>query len=204
MIPTEVRNMTSIIEKQAEAPIPTPWGVFHVIAFSNRAEDWMPHLALVHENCDVAQPVLTRIHSECITGDLFGSTRCECGEQLEKSMEMTAKAGGIILYLRQEGRGIGIINKLKAYNLQDVGYNTIEANEHLHLPIDARSYDVAVQMLQSIGVRQIKLLTNNPEKIEALDHSPIDILERVPLIVDPKPENVEYLRTKRRDMGHLI
>lgn len=199
-----IENNTITIKKQAEAPIPTLWGVFNMIAFSGESDDWMPHFALVHENFDPTQPVLTRVHSECITGDLFGSARCECGEQLHKSMELTAKAGGIVLYLRQEGRGIGIINKLKAYNLQDLGYNTIEANEHLHLPIDARSYDVAVQMLQTIGVSQIRLLTNNPEKIEAIDHSPIQVVERVPLIVDPKPENVEYLRTKKRDMGHLI
>lgn len=164
----------------------------------------MPHLALVHEDFDPAHPVLIRIHSECITGDLFGSARCECGEQLHKSMELTGKAGGIVLYLRQEGRGIGIINKLKAYNLQDLGYNTIEANEHLHLPVDARTYDVAVQMLQAIGVGQIRLLTNNPGKIEAFDNSPVEVVERIPLVVDPKPENLEYLRTKQREMGHLI
>lgn len=199
-----IHNDKIVIEKQAEAPIPTPWGLFNMIAFSGKSDDWMPHLALVHEKMDPAKPVLTRIHSECITGDLFGSARCECGEQLHKSMELTAKAGGIVLYLRQEGRGIGIINKLKAYNLQDLGYNTIEANEHLHLPIDARSYDVAVKMLQAIGVKQIRLLTNNPEKIEAIDHSPVEVVEQLPLIMDPKPENIEYLRTKKRDMGHWI
>ncbi|WP_233752770.1 GTP cyclohydrolase II [Flavilitoribacter nigricans] len=199
-----IKNNTITIKKQAEAPIPTPWGLFNMIAFSGKSDDWMPHFALVHEHFDPDHPVLTRVHSECITGDLFGSARCECGEQLHKSMELTAQAGGIVLYLRQEGRGIGIINKLKAYNLQDLGDNTIEANEHLHLPIDARSYDVAVQMLQTIGVRQIRLLTNNPAKIEAIEHSPIEMLEIVPLIIDPKPENVEYLRTKKRDMGHLI
>lgn len=199
-----IENSTITIKKQAEASIPTPWGVFNMIAFSGEADDWMPHFALVHENLDPNQPVLTRVHSECITGDLFGSARCDCGEQLHNSMELTAKAGGVVLYLRQEGRGIGIINKLKAYNLQDLGYNTIEANEHLHLPIDARSYDVAVQMLQAIGIKQIRLLTNNPGKIEAIDLSSIEVVERVPLMIDPKPENVEYLRTKKRDMGHLI
>jgi GTP cyclohydrolase II len=199
-----IKNNRITIEKQAEAPIPTPWGLFNMIAFSGKSDDWMPHLAMVHENFDPDQPVLTRIHSECITGDLFGSARCECGEQLHKSMELTAQAGGIVLYLRQEGRGIGIINKLKAYNLQDLGYNTIEANEHLHLPIDGRTYDVAIQMLQAIGVRKMRLLTNNPDKIEAMDHSLIEVVEIVPLIMDPKPENVEYLRTKKRHMGHLI
>lgn len=200
----EVSNKITDIKKQAEATIPTPWGVFNMIAFSGQEDDWMPHLALVHEDFDPSRPVLTRIHSECITGDLFGSARCECGEQLHKSMELTAKAGGIVLYLRQEGRGIGIINKLKAYKLQDMGYNTIEANLQLHLPIDGRSYEVAVQMLQSLGVKKIRLLTNNPEKIEAIDQSPVDVIERLPLVIDPKPENVEYLRTKQEDMGHFI
>ncbi|MCB0631929.1 MAG: GTP cyclohydrolase II, partial [Lewinella sp.] len=200
----EASNKVVDIKKQAEASIPTPWGVFNMIAFSGREDDWMPHLAMVHENFDPSQPVLTRIHSECITGDLFGSARCECGEQLHKSMELTAQAGGIVLYLRQEGRGIGIINKLKAYNLQDLGYNTIEANLQLHLPIDARSYEVAVQMLQSVGVSKIRLLTNNPEKIEAIDQSPVEVVERISLVIDPRPENVEYLRTKQRDMGHFI
>lgn len=204
MKPIKAIHRSISVEKQAEAPIPTPWGVFNLIAFSGKADDWMPHLALVHERFDPTAPVLTRIHSECMTGDLFGSARCECGEQLHKSMELTAKAGGIILYLRQEGRGIGLINKLKAYNLQDMGYNTIEANQLLHLPVDARTYEVAVQMLLHIGVERIRLLTNNPDKIAALESSPIEVTERIPLIVDPKPENLEYLRTKQRDMGHWI
>lgn len=200
----EALNKFIDIKKQAEAAIPTPWGVFNMIAFSGSEDDWMPHLALVHEHFDPSQPVLTRIHSECITGDLFGSARCECGEQLHKSMELTAKARGIVLYLRQEGRGIGIINKLKAYNLQDLGYNTIEANLQLHLPIDARSYEVAVQMLESIGVSRIRLLTNNPDKIEAIDQSPVEVVERIPLVIDPRPENENYLRTKQEEMGHFI
>lgn len=184
--------------------IPTPWGVFRMIAFAMDESDWMPHIAMVHEDYNPKEPVLTRVHSECITGDLFGSRRCDCGEQLAKAMEMTAKEGGIVLYLRQEGRGIGIINKLKAYNLQDLGLNTIDANVHLGLEVDARQYGVAIEMLQALNVSQIKLLTNNPDKIEAFENSPIKILKRVPIIIDPNDDNLGYLKTKAESMGHLF
>lgn len=189
---------------QAEAIIPTPWGNFNMIAFSERPDDWMPHLALVHEKTDRNAPVLTRLHSECITGDLFGSMRCDCGEQLIKSLDMIAQQGGIVLYLRQEGRGIGIINKLKAYNLQDKGLNTIAANVHLGLEIDARHYDIALEMLEILDITRIRLLTNNPEKIEAFDHSSVLVTDRVPLVIEPHESNAEYLRTKQREMGHLF
>lgn len=192
------------IKEQAQAIIPTPWGVFNMIAFANDASDWMPHLAMVHENFDPSEAVLTRMHSECITGDLFGSKRCDCGDQLNTAMELTAKEGGIVLYLRQEGRGIGIINKLKAYNLQDLGLNTIDANVHLGLEVDARQYDVAIDMLVSLGVKKINLLTNNPEKIEAFENSSIEIEKRVPLIIPPNEDNMGYLRTKAEEMGHLF
>ncbi|GJM34317.1 MAG: hypothetical protein DHS20C18_33180 [Saprospiraceae bacterium] len=194
---------THIVE-QAEALIPTPWGLFRMIAFSEGRDDWMPHLAMVHENFDPSKPVLTRIHSECITGDLFGSRRCDCGEQLHKSMEMTAAQGGVVLYLRQEGRGIGIINKLEAYNLQDKGLNTIDANLHLGLEVDARQYGIALDMLQSLGIEAIHLLTNNPEKIEAFEHSPVEVLSRQALIIEPNDDNREYLKTKETGMGHLF
>lgn len=193
-----------IMQKQAEALIPTPWGNFNMVAFSDRSDDWMPHLALVHEDIDKTKPVLTRIHSECITGDLFGSKRCDCGEQLAKALEMTAAESGIVLYLRQEGRGIGIINKLKAYNLQDLGLNTVDANLHLGLEVDARQYGTAVEMLRMLEVRKIRLLTNNPDKIEAFDHSEVEVIARVPLIIEPQDENIDYLKTKQRDMGHLF
>lgn len=192
------------IQRQAEALIPTPWGNFNMIAFSSDAQDWMPHLALVHENFTPNQPTLLRIHSECITGDLFGSKRCDCGEQLHSALEQTAAARGVVLYLRQEGRGIGIINKLKAYQLQDLGLNTIDANVHLGLEIDARQYDVAIAMLKVLNIQQIRLLTNNPDKVEALENSDIDILERVPLIITPQKENLGYLKTKQDKMGHLF
>lgn len=197
-------NKKNRLKKQAEALIPTPWGNFNLIAFAAGQDDWMPHLALVHEHFDPSKPVLTRIHSECITGDLFGSKRCDCGEQLHKALEMTAAEGGLVLYLRQEGRGIGIINKLKAYNLQDLGFNTVDANLHLGLEVDARQYDTAIEMMEALGIKQIRLLTNNPDKIEAIDHSEIEIVNREPLVVQPRRENINYLLTKQENMGHLF
>jgi 3,4-dihydroxy 2-butanone 4-phosphate synthase/GTP cyclohydrolase II len=199
-----VKKISRIIQKQAEAVIPTPWGNFNMIAFSEEASDWMPHLALVHEDFDRTKPVLVRIHSECITGDLFGSKRCDCGEQLDKALELTAAKGGMVLYLRQEGRGIGLINKLKAYKLQDNGLNTMDANVHLGLEVDARQYDVAIKMLEHLRVKKICLLTNNPEKIEAFESSDITIVERVPLIIEPNEDNLNYLKTKADDMGHMF
>lgn len=184
--------------------IPTPWGKFRMLAYATKPDEWMPHLALIHENCRIDQPVFTRLHSECLTGDLFGSYRCDCGEQLHLAMTMAADKGGIVLYLRQEGRGIGIINKLKAYRLQDQGLNTIDANLHLGLQVDARQYDIAIHILRDLGVEQVHLLTNNPDKIEAFEDSGIEIVSRVPIITLPKDENFEYLKTKQVDMGHLF
>ena len=193
-----------MIARQAEAVIPTPWGSFNMIAYSAHSDDWMPHIAMVHEDFNPSEPVLVRIHSECMTGDLFGSKRCDCGEQLDKAMDMTAARGGILIYLRQEGRGIGLINKLKAYNLQDTGLDTIDANIHLGLEVDARHYDLAVEILKDLNVRAICLLTNNPNKIEAIEKSSIEIVKRVPLIIEPKAENWNYLHTKQKYMGHLL
>lgn len=193
------------MKKQAEAIIPTPWGEFNMIAFADKEEEWMPHLALVHKSCDItAGPVLTRVHSECITGDLFSSKRCDCGEQLAIAMKMAADQGGLVLYLRQEGRGIGIINKLKAYNLQDSGLNTVDANLHLGLETDAREYNIAVEMLTSLGIDKIRLLTNNPDKIEAFEKGPVTVTDRVPIIVKPNEDNLGYLKTKQDEMGHMF
>ena len=192
------------IKRQAEALIPTPWGNFRMLAYAESAEEGMPHIALVHEDFDPQEPALVRVHSECITGDLFGSKRCDCGEQLHYAFQQIAEAKGIMLYLRQEGRGIGIINKLKAYQLQDKGLNTIDANIHLGLEVDARQYGIAVAMLQDLDVTQLHLLTNNPEKINALDQSVVEVVSRVPIIIPPKAENEGYLRTKQQDMGHLF
>lgn len=197
-------NIHNTFRKQAEAFIPTPWGNFTMMAFSEDPNDWMPHVALVHEGADLSQPVLTRLHSECLTGDLFHSKRCDCGDQLLKSLDLISENHGILLYLRQEGRGIGLINKLKAYNLQDLGLNTVDANVHLGLEIDARDYSIGVEMLTQIGVEQVHLLTNNPDKIEALENSPIRVVSRVPLVMPPKEENINYLKTKREAMGHLF
>ncbi|MBI5915046.1 MAG: GTP cyclohydrolase II [Bacteroidetes bacterium] len=192
------------MQRQVQAFLPTDWGNFNIIAYAGSADDLTPHVALVHENLDPARPVLVRIHSECMTGDLFHSRRCDCGEQLDKALEMAAREGGAVIYLRQEGRGIGLINKLKAYNLQDQGFNTANANTHLGFEVDARQYGLAVEILNDLGIRQIRLLTNNPLKIEAIEHSGIEIVSREPLVIEPKKENAAYLRTKREVMGHLL
>ena len=192
------------MQKQVEANIPTPWGQFLMKAYSTDLEDRMPHLALVHESFDPGRPTLVRIHSECLTGDLFGSKRCDCGEQLERALELAAAEGGVVIYLRQEGRGIGLINKLKAYNLQDEGLNTADANTHLGFEIDDRGYEDAVAILEDLNVRSIRLLTNNPEKIRAIENSRLRLLERVPLIIKASQENVVYLNTKKDLMGHLL
>lgn len=193
------------MKEQARATIPTPYGNFYMIAFSDDSDDWMPHIAMMHESCDTSQAVVTRIHSECITGDLFGSRRCDCGEQLDAALNQAAQKGGIVLYLRQEGRGIGIINKLKAYNLQDTGLDTIDANLHLGLAIDGRTYDTAINMLQTLGVKKIHLLTNNPEKLHAIEESPlIEVVSRIPLVIPAHEDNHGYLHTKAAKMGHLF
>lgn len=184
--------------------IPTPWGNFRMFAYTDNPNDWMPHLALVHEGFDPTKPVVVRIHSECITGDLFGSKKCDCGEQLHLALQMIADNKGILLYLRQEGRGIGIINKLKAYRLQEQGFDTIDANLHLGLEVDARQYDVAVSMLHDLEVREIELLTNNPDKIDAFEQSDISIRKRIPIVIQPQKENTDYLRVKQTSMGHLF
>lgn len=192
------------MQRQVEAFLPTDWGNFNILAFADSPNDPVPHLAMVHEHLDVSGPVLVRIHSECMTGDVFHSRRCDCGEQLEKALELAAQQGGIVIYLRQEGRGIGLINKLKAYNLQDTGLNTADANTHLGFEVDARHYGVAVNILNDLGIRQIKLLTNNPLKMEALQAAGIEVVGREPLVIKPKKENADYLRTKQELMGHLL
>lgn len=192
------------MKRQVEAKMPTEWGTFRMIAYSDEKGEKMPHIAMVHQDMDAAQPVLVRMHSECITGDLFHSQRCDCGEQLEEAMRLAAEQNGMVIYLRQEGRGIGIINKLHAYNLQDQGLNTIDANVHLGLEIDGRDYQIAIEIMQDLGLNKIHLLTNNPLKIEAIDESPIEVMSRVPLIIPPKEGNHGYLKTKKDQMGHLL
>ncbi len=190
--------------KQSATHLPTKWGNFKIIAYADSANEKSPHFAMVHESHQDKQSVLVRIHSECLTGDLFGSKRCDCGEQLDTALKMAAEQGGIVIYLRQEGRGIGIINKLKAYNLQDQGLDTIEANVHLGLDIDSRKYAEAIYILEDLKVESIRLLTNNPLKIEAIDQSKIILENRVSLIIPAQLENEKYLKTKQDAMGHLL
>ena len=192
------------LEAQGAAKIPTPFGLFQMVAFAQVPDDPMPNLALIAEGSDFSRPVLLRMHSECITGDLFHSYRCDCGEQLDEALRRTSEAGGVVLYLRQEGRGIGIINKLKAYGLQDHGADTVEANTLLGLPVDNRNYASALQMIAQLGITRVRLLTNNPLKVEAFAKTGIEVVERVPLEIAKRPENERYLNTKRDEMGHQI
>ena len=195
-------------ERQGAARIPTPHGTFEVVAYAAAPDDPMPNLALVAEGTDFddqdAKPPLVRLHSECLTGDIFHSLRCDCGEQLERALARTGAEGGVVLYLRQEGRGIGIINKLSAYRLQDDGADTVEANRLLGLPVDSRDYGTAVAMARELGLRRIRLMTNNPLKVEAFAGSGIEVVERVPIEIAKRPENERYLNTKRDEMGHRI
>lgn len=192
------------VRRQAAARLPTRYGEFTILAYTSDLDEGV-HLALVKGTWDAEIPVLTRIHSECLTGDVLGSLRCDCGDQLTAAMPLIAEAGrGVLVYVRQEGRGIGLLNKIKAYTLQDDGKDTVEANELLGFPPDAREYSVAAQILSDLGVRRIRVLTNNPSKRSALEDFGIEIVERVPLEVRPQPENVRYLQTKREKLGHLL
>lgn len=192
------------MQRQAEAPIPTLYGQFNMLVYAEKSTERMPHIALVSEGFDPSKPVAVRIHSECITGDVFASRRCDCGEQLVGSLHIAAERGGVVIYLRQEGRGIGLINKLKAYNLQDLGLNTADANTHLGFDVDARQYDAAIYILQDLGIQQVELITNNPAKVEALRRSPVEVTGRIPLIIPPQPDSRFYLQTKQDLMGHLL
>lgn len=175
-----------------------------MIAYADSPAERMPHLAFVAEGFDPRRPVPVRIHSECMTGDVFGSRRCDCGEQLDAAFRMAAEDGGVVIYLRQEGRGIGLINKLKAYRLQDGGLNTAEANTHLGFDVDARQYECAVFILQELGIQQVELMTNNPDKVRALQKSPIRVVGRIPVVIEPSDENRQYLETKQDLMGHIL
>jgi GTP cyclohydrolase II len=192
------------IQELASASIPSEFGNFELHAFGSGMSDYSPHLALVNQKENEDNSVLVRIHSECITGDLFASKRCDCGHQLKKSLERIGREGGVLLYLRQEGRGIGIINKLKAYNLQDTGMDTAQANEALGFPIDQRDFKAAISILKGLNIKRVKLLTNNPEKIKAFDEFDIDVISREKLIIPPCLENYKYLRTKQDSMGHML
>ncbi|MCD6561504.1 MAG: bifunctional 3,4-dihydroxy-2-butanone-4-phosphate synthase/GTP cyclohydrolase II [Deltaproteobacteria bacterium] len=194
----------SFVHKAAETILPTPYGEFKAIAFVNDMDDY-EHLALVKGDIDPEKDLLVRVHSECLTGDVFGSYRCDCGEQLKKSMAMVQEEGlGVILYLHQEGRGIGLANKLKAYALQDKGFDTVEANEELGFKPDLRDYGVGAQILVALGIRRMRLMTNNPKKIIGLQGYNLEVTGRVPIECEPRPENKKYLMTKCQKLGHLM
>lgn len=192
------------LKKQVETLLPTEWGNFKMIAYSEKEEDWMPHLVLIHENTNFNEPIPVRFHSECLTGDIFHSTKCECGQQLHQSLSYFQENGGLLIYLRQEGRNIGIINKMKAYNLQLEGKNTVDANLELGLPADARDFEDAIIILEDLHVKSIFLLTNNPEKISAFKNSSIELKGRIPIEIKASQENKNYLETKKSFFKHLL
>ena len=198
------RRHEKLIERVAEARVPTEFGEFTAVSYSSLV-DVYEHVALVKGDIQPDDAVLVRVHSECLTGDVFGSARCDCGDQIPLALSAIEEAGkGVLLYMRQEGRGIGIHNKLKAYALQDQGYDTVEANVMLGFAPDPRQYGVGAQILEDIGVKKMKLLTNNPTKRVGLEGFGLEVVERIAIVADYKPDNTEYMETKRTRMGHIL
>jgi 3,4-dihydroxy 2-butanone 4-phosphate synthase/GTP cyclohydrolase II len=194
----------NLIRREVEVKLPTDYGLYTAIAYSNLVDD-KEHVAMVKGKIDSEQPVLVRVHSECLTGDVFHSHRCDCGPQLAAALKQIDEAGsGVLLYMRQEGRGIGLINKLKAYVLQEQGLDTVDANIKLGFAPDLRDYGIGAQILKDVGVRKIQLLTNNPRKIKGLEGYGMEVLERIPLQMDENEDNTNYLHTKQSKLGHMF
>jgi 3,4-dihydroxy 2-butanone 4-phosphate synthase/GTP cyclohydrolase II len=193
-----------LVERVADSLMPTRYGEFRAIAYRTMI-DRKEHVAFVMGDINPEEPTLARVHDQCVTGDVFGSLRCDCGEQLDRALTLVAETGkGVVLYMDQEGRGIGLHNKIRAYHLQDGGLDTVEANEALGLPADKREYGIGMQILLDLGLRKMRLMTNNPIKRAGLEGFGLEIVERVPIEVPPNPHNVRYLRTKREKMGHML
>jgi|YNPMSStandDraft_2_1061718.scaffolds.fasta_scaffold02648_2 3,4-dihydroxy 2-butanone 4-phosphate synthase/GTP cyclohydrolase II len=193
-----------LVRRAVEVRLPTHFGEFKLIAYETLIDD-KNHLALVKGNVADGKPVLIRVHSSCATGDLFGSMRCDCGEQLATAMLMIEREGrGALIYMMQEGRGIGLINKLKAYNLQDQGLDTVEANEKLGFKADLRDYGIGAQIICDLGIKKMRLMTNNPRKVVGLEGYGLEVVERVPLEINPNDLNKSYLETKKNKLGHLF
>jgi 3,4-dihydroxy 2-butanone 4-phosphate synthase/GTP cyclohydrolase II len=194
----------ALVEEVTSTILPTHSGEFRSVVFKNVLND-QAHIALVKGEIQADEPTLVRVHSQCLTGDVFGSYRCDCGEQLKKSMEMIDQEGkGVLLYLYQEGRGIGIVNKMKAYALQDEGKDTVQANEELGFKPDLRDYGIGAQILRKLGLGKIRIMTNNPRKIVGLEGYGLEMVERVSIEVQAKKDNIKYLRTKQEKMGHMF